>query len=148
MKLAIKVAGRPKDIVAKVLLEGIRHYDHNFDLALETAVNGAVNQMKRYSGILDTIITLSPLLGIFGTVLGIIDSFNLLGSSLVDPKAVTGGIAQALITTATGLAIAMPTLIFHNYFNMRLESNASEIEKYVNALSMVHRRTNIGNRKP
>ncbi|MFH1996201.1 MAG: MotA/TolQ/ExbB proton channel family protein [Candidatus Omnitrophota bacterium] len=138
--MAIRAARSSRDFIAKILLEGVKHFDHNFDLALETAVSDALNRMRRYTGILDTIVTLAPLLGIFGTVLGIIDSFNLLGSSIVDPKAVTGGIAQALITTAAGLAIAMPTLIFNNYFNARIESSASEIEKYVNALEMTRRR--------
>ncbi len=64
--------------------------------------------MRRYMTVLDTMITVAPLLGIFGTVIGIISSFDLLGSSGIEhPQAVTAGIAQALITTAAGLGIAI-----------------------------------------
>ena len=80
--------------------------------------------------VLDTIITLAPLLGILGTVLGIIDSFDLLGAGGArDPMAVTGGIARALITTATGLTIAILTLIPYNFLRSRVESSLNEIEE-------------------
>lgn len=76
-------------------------------------------------------------MGIFGTVIGIIISFGIIGKGgLVDPGAVTGGIAQALITTASGLIIAIFTLIPFNYFNSLIESSAQEIEKHVNALEI------------
>lgn len=87
-------------------------------------------RMSRSLGVLDTIITLSPLLGILGTVLGIIESFDLLGEmGARDPMAVTGGIAKALITTATGLAIAILMLIPYNFFRARTESTLNEIEE-------------------
>ena len=125
------------DTIARILLEGIKNYDSNFVNALEATATNEINAMKKYMVILDTIITLSPLLGIFGTVTGIIISFGILGQGgLVDPGAVTGGIAQALITTATGLIIAIFTLIPFNYFSSQIESNAQEIEKYVNALEI------------
>ena len=80
--------------------------------------------------ILDTVITLSPLLGILGTVSGIITSFDLLGAmGIQDPKAVTGGIAQALITTAAGLTIAIITLIPYNIFVRRTEKLTASLEK-------------------
>ena len=73
--------------------------------------------MRRFMGVLDTMITVAPLLGIFGTVLGIIASFEMLGSAGIDnPQAVTAGVAQALITTATGLGIAILSVFPYNYF--------------------------------
>ena len=134
---AIKTCKQTNDIIVKILLEGIKNYNYNFVNALEATATNEINSMKKYMVILDTIITLAPLLGIFGTVTGIIISFGILGrGGLVDPSAVTGGIAQALITTASGLIIAIFTLIPFNYFNSLTESNAQEIEKYVNALEI------------
>ena len=134
---AIKTCRQSNDPISKILLEGIKNYDYNFISALEALATNEINTMKKYMVILDTIITLSPLLGIFGTVLGVIISFGILGKGgVVDPNAVTGGIAQALITTASGLIIAIFTLIPFNYFNSLIESNAQEIEKYVNALEI------------
>ena len=77
-------------------------------------------QTERFSGILSTIVTASPMLGILGTVTGIIQSFELLGGnqSMIDPNDVSGGIAEALITTAGGLIIALaapfPYMIFRS----------------------------------
>ncbi len=134
---AIKACKETEDTIAKILLEGFKNYNYNFVNALEATATNEINIMKKYMVILDTVITLAPLLGIFGTVVGIIISFGILGKGgLVDPGAVTGGIAQALITTASGLIIAIFTLIPFNYFNSLIESNAQEIEKYVNALEM------------
>jgi biopolymer transport protein ExbB len=87
-------------------------------------------RMSRFMMVLDTIITLAPLLGILGTVMGIIDSFDLLGQKGArDPMAVTGGIARALITTATGLGIAILTLIPYNFFRAAIERRLNAIEE-------------------
>jgi biopolymer transport protein ExbB len=84
-------------------------------------------------------ITVAPLLGILGTVVGIIESFEILGSSGINtPKAVTGGIAQALITTASGLAIAIITVFPYNYFNSRIEQAIRIIEKYATSFEIVY----------
>jgi len=88
---------------------------------MEAASERIIKEMSKNLMILETLITLSPLLGIFGTVTGIIISFDMLGKMGVEaPRVVSLGIAQALITTAFGLAIAMPTLIFYNYFRKYL----------------------------
>ena len=79
------------------------------------------------------------LLGIFGTVIGIINSFEMLGTAGIEnPKAVTAGIAQALITTATGLGIAIFSVFPFNYFNSRIEKAAHTIEKYATSLEIVY----------
>jgi biopolymer transport protein ExbB len=89
--------------------------------------------------VLDTMITVAPLLGIFGTVIGIIISFEILGTTGIEnPQAVTAGIAQALITTATGLGIAILSVFPYNYFNSRVENAALAIEKYATSLEIVY----------
>lgn len=78
--------------------------------------------VKRMLWMIDTTITLSPLLGLLGTILGIIDTFNALASQGVsDPQAVSQGIGTALFATAAGIGIAVVCLVFHNYFNERVE---------------------------
>jgi biopolymer transport protein ExbB len=78
--------------------------------------------IKRLLWLIDTTITLSPLLGLLGTILGIIDTFNALASQGVsDPQAVSRGIGTALFATAAGIGIAAFCLVFHNYFMERVE---------------------------
>ena len=96
--------GNTQDFIIKILVTGILHREFNMTKAMETAASDELDRMRRHLSILDTMITVSPLLGIFGTVVGIILSFELLGKTgLADPQAVTAGIAKALITTASGL---------------------------------------------
>jgi biopolymer transport protein ExbB len=135
-----KVSGS-KDYIIKVLVSGILHRQFSMSKAMEASAADEINQMKRYMGVLDTMITVAPLLGILGTVLGIIDSFEVMGSSGIEhPRAVTGGIAQALITTATGLAIAILSVFPYNYFNSRIDRAALRIEKYATSLEIVYKK--------
>lgn len=104
---------------------------HAVHEALELEIEKALDRTRAYLVGLDTIATLTPLLGIFGTVLGIIQSFNVIGaSSIPDPQAVGVGLAEALISTAAGLAVAMPSLIFHNFFMSLSEKHISQLDKY------------------
>ena len=84
-----------------------------------------------------TIVTVAPLLGILGTVLGIIDSFDLLSDAgIQNPQAVLGGIAQALITTAAGLTVAVISLLPMNYFLSRLQKQAELIADLATQLEL------------
>lgn len=138
-----------QDYIARVLLEGIVHRNYSLSQALEMGAEEEVKRMRRNLTILDTIITLAPLLGILGTVMGIIDSFHLLGAAGIEsPRVVTEGIAQALITTATGLAIAIMTLIPYNYFLSRIERTARVIEKFASSLELTFERQRNSTRGP
>ena len=138
---AVQRARDSRDYIARVLLEGIVHRNYSLSQALEMGAEEEVKRMRKNLTILDTIITLAPLLGILGTVIGIINSFHLLGAAGIEsPQVVTEGIAQALITTATGLAIAIMTLIPYNYFLSRIERTAREIEKFANSLELTFER--------
>jgi biopolymer transport protein ExbB len=128
-----------RDYVVRILVTGILHREFSMGKAMETAAADEIQKMRRYLIILDTMITVAPLLGIFGTVMGIITSFELLGASgIQNPQAVTAGIAQALITTATGLAIAIPSVFAYNHFNARAEQAALAVEKYATSLEIVY----------
>lgn len=117
-----------RDFALRVLLCGLAHRDCGLRETMEVAATKEIDRMKRGLDILDTIITMAPLLGILGTVLGIIDSFDLLGAGGIEnPRAVTGGIAQALITTAAGLTVALVTLVPFNYFVERVRKATNEI---------------------
>ncbi len=128
---AIEAGKSGKDSMSmRVLLAGLKHRKHGLTEAMQIAGENEIEKTKQGLSILDTIVTMAPLLGILGTVTGIIKSFDLLGVSLVDnPKAVVGGIAEALITTAAGLVIALVTLIPLNYFMNRSAETARKLEQ-------------------
>jgi biopolymer transport protein ExbB len=128
-----------KDYIIRILISGILHREFSMTKAMESATAEEIKRMRQYMGVIDTMITVAPLLGIFGTVIGIIFSFEALGTSgIQDPKAVTSGIAQALITTAAGLGIAILSVFPYNYFNSRVEKAALDIEKYATSLEIVY----------
>jgi len=127
------------DYVVRVLVCGLVHRGYSLSKAMEMAALDEIKRMKRYLPVLDTMITAAPLLGILGTVIGIIHSFDMLGrAGIQDPQAVTSGIAQALITTAVGLLIAIFTLFPYNYFMSKVEKAGIRIEKYATSLEIVH----------
>jgi len=127
------------DYIIRILVNGILHREFSMVKAMESAAADEIKKMQQYMSVLDTMITVAPLLGIFGTVIGIIASFEVLGSAGIEhPQAVTAGIAQALITTATGLGIAILTVFPYNYFNSRARYAAMAIEKYATSLEIVY----------
>jgi biopolymer transport protein ExbB len=109
---AVKTGEGSRDFVARILTYGLTHRDKS---ASEAVLRAAGRELKRYNrglSILDTVITLAPLLGLLGTVTGMIHSFGLLGGQEIEaPQAIAGGIAEALIATACGLAVAILALL-------------------------------------
>ena len=137
-----------KDYVIRILITGILHREFSMAKAMESAAADEIRCMQKYMGVLDTMITVAPLLGIFGTVIGIIMSFEALGSAGIEqPQAVTAGIAQALITTAAGLGIAILSVFPYNYFNSRIEDAVLAIEKYATSLEIVYEKPSQVSRK-
>jgi biopolymer transport protein ExbB len=138
---ALTLGKKSKDHLVKIVCFALSHHKSSRINMLEMAADDEIDRMKRGMAILDTIITMSPLLGILGTVTGIIVSFDFLGQAgIEDPKAVTGGIAQALITTAAGLTIALATIIPYNYFVVKLEKTARNIEKCTTSFEIFHKK--------
>ena len=127
---ATKLAQSTYDVTARVLLAGLKNKAYGLKENMEASAADLIDRMKSGLKILNTIITMSPLLGILGTVIGIIESFNILGiQGIGNPKDVIGGMAQALITTAVGLSIALITLVPYNYFIHRVQKAAKNIEQ-------------------
>lgn len=119
-----------RDFVARTLCSALAHRrEKSISSALLRAAERELARYDRGLSTLDTIITLAPLLGLLGTVTGMMRSFNMIGGTeLGAPTAITGGIAEALIATAFGLAIAITALIPFNYLNARLEQARREIQ--------------------
>ena len=135
---AIRAGRDAKDFVARTLVFALKERASSFTNALLWASSEELKRFNRGLAVLDTVITLAPLLGLLGTVTGMIRSFSLLGGTeLGAPSAITGGIAEALIATAFGLGIAITALLPFNYLNARLEEARREIEVAGNRLELL-----------
>jgi biopolymer transport protein ExbB len=126
---AARLGEGSKDFVVRALTYALTHREKSFSEAMLRSANWELKRFNRGLTLLDTAITLAPLLGLLGTVIGMIRSFNMLGGSeLGAPAAITGGIAEALIATAFGLGIAITALLPFNYLNAREEEARLEIQ--------------------
>jgi biopolymer transport protein ExbB len=104
---------------------------------IESRVDAAAAQIERDMSrglwLLETIVTAAPLIGLLGTIVGMMHSFRLIGGDgLVNPSGVTGGVAQALIATAIGLVIALVALFAFNFFSRRIDRLMDELESFAN----------------
>lgn len=125
-----------------VLAAGIKNYPHGREVmkeSIEQAGRAVVHQMGRYLNTLGTIAAISPYLGLLGSVLGMIKVFSTFSEStgVGNPMHLAGGISEILITTASGLAVAIPSLMFHRYFEGRVDELALMLEE--EALSLIER---------
>jgi biopolymer transport protein ExbB len=135
---AMLIGEGSNDFVVVTLVYGLRHRHKAFSNALLQAANKELKRFSRGLPVLDTVITLAPLLGLFGTVTGMIHAFGLLGGKELEaPAVITGGIAEALIATAYGLLTAIVELIPFNYLNARLEEARHEIEDATTHLELL-----------
>lgn len=126
---ALEAAKGSPDFIARTLAYALEHRETSLSNAYLQAANRELARFGRGLAVLDTSVTLAPLLGLLGTVTGMIRSFGLLGDQeLAAPVALTGGIAEALIATAFGLLIAVVALIPFNYLNAKLEGARHELE--------------------
>ena len=131
---AMQIAKRTRGPVAAILAAGIAYYDREpkeIEAHMELVGREEIFKMERRLNALDTIVTISPLLGILGTVTGIIDSFNVLAGleGVVNHQLLSVGIAEALITTATGLIIAIPASAVYSYVNTLIDRNTADMRK-------------------
>ncbi|MCU7861663.1 MAG: MotA/TolQ/ExbB proton channel family protein, partial [Candidatus Thiodiazotropha sp. (ex Lucinoma kastoroae)] len=112
---------RTSSPLGRILAAGLINRDHNKEVmkeAIEEVGRQVVHELERYLNTLGTIASISPLLGLLGTVIGMIKVFSVIVTAGVgDPGVLAGGISEALITTAAGLSVAIPSLMFHRYFS-------------------------------
>lgn len=116
---------------AYVAVEGVKAMAEGRDgaLALDVAYNTAAAQLRARLNYLSTLVTLSPLLGLLGTIAGMISSFQIFNLQAGQPMAITGGIGEALIATATGLCVAIFALVVHSYFAQRMDIILTAVEQ-------------------
>lgn len=125
---AQQLSAGSSDAVLRVVHAGLTHRHASLQGALQAAAGIEIKQAGRFLTAMDTIITLAPLLGLLGTVTGIMGSFSSIGSSELAVEKVTGGIGEALIATAFGLGIAIVTLIPYNWFHAKVAALQHDIE--------------------
>ena len=125
------------DFVVRSLRAGLAHGHESLTNALLRSCALELRPFNRGLSVLDTIITLAPLLGLLGTVTGMIRAFGVVRGELDAPTAITGGIAEALIATAFGLGIAILSLLPFNYLNTRLEEARHELQDAATRLEML-----------
>jgi biopolymer transport protein ExbB len=138
---ASNIAAGSEDPVVRVIRHGLAHVGHSHGSllgALQLAAGVELKRAGRFLMVMDTLVTLAPLLGLLGTVTGLMGAFLHIGSAELSVTGVTGGIGQALIATACGLGIAIFSLIPFNYFSARvaqlqfdLETAATNVEVMV-----------------
>lgn len=124
--------------ISAVLATGIEHMDNplaEMELAMKNEGEMWVPQMEKHIHVIDTVITAAPLMGLLGTITGMMSSFRALSSSGVnDPGAITGGVSEALIATATGLVIALLCLGAYNYLSHMIKNFIYGMESAVSRL--------------
>jgi biopolymer transport protein ExbB len=134
---AIRVSKATKFYVVRALGYALAHKENSLASALLYSQAQELKRFQRGVPILDTVITLAPLLGLLGTVTGMMGSFSLIGGELSAPGAITGGIAEALIATAFGLGIAITALLPFNFLNARTEEARHEMESAATQLELL-----------
>jgi biopolymer transport protein ExbB len=138
VKEAIKICEQSKGPVASVMKAGLLRYGHAREDVEKTIENAALYELDRLEkrlGVLATTANVAPMLGFLGTVAGMIKSFATLAEQgLTNPAAVAVGISEALITTATGLIIAIPAQLVYNWYTTKVTRFVRDIETASNML--------------
>ncbi len=125
---ASRLSRGSRDPVLRMMWNGLNHQHSSLQGALQVAAGIEIKRAGRFLVVMDTLVTLAPLLGLLGTVTGLIRSFSFLGNEELAVQAVTGGIAEALIATACGLGIAIFSLVPFNFFTSRVSNLEFELQ--------------------
>ena len=130
-------AAKDKDNMVAYLVNSAldaRAAGEDVPMTLEAVYGEAAMLLRARLNYLSTIVTLAPLLGLLGTISGMIQSFSVFNLQAGQPMAITGGIGEALIATATGLLVAIFSLVVHTYFAQRMDTMLTLLEKTMNTL--------------
>ncbi|MFL6537383.1 MAG: MotA/TolQ/ExbB proton channel family protein [Chthoniobacterales bacterium] len=125
---ASRLSRGTRDPVLRMMFNGLNHQHASLQGALQVAAGIEIKRAGRFLVVMDTLVTLAPLLGLLGTITGLMRSFGSLGNEELAVGAVTGGIAEALIATACGLGIAIFALIPFNFFTSRVSNLEFELQ--------------------
>jgi biopolymer transport protein ExbB len=125
---ASRLSRNTRDPVLRMIWNGLNHQHASLQGALQVAAGIEIKRAGRFLVVMDTLVTLAPLLGLLGTITGLMRSFSFLGNEELAVQAVTGGIAEALIATACGLGIAIFALVPFNFFTSRVSNLEFELQ--------------------
>ena len=125
---ASRLSRDSRDPVLRMMWTGLNHQHASLQGALQVAAGIEIKRAGRFLVVMDTLVTLAPLLGLLGTITGLMKSFSFLGNEELAVQAVTGGIAEALIATACGLGIAIFSLVPFNFFTSRVSNLEFELQ--------------------
>jgi biopolymer transport protein ExbB len=125
---ASRLSRDSRDPVLRMMWNGLNHQHASLQGALQVAAGIEIKRAGRFLVVMDTLVTLAPLLGLLGTITGLMKSFSFLGNEELAVQAVTGGIAEALIATACGLGIAIFALVPFNFFTSRVSNLEFELQ--------------------
>ena len=136
---ALVIGRKSKDFIAKILVYSLTNRDYSLSNAFVRASGQELARFQQGVATLDTCITSAPLLGLLGTVTGMMRTFGALGGGDIGAAAgtITGGVAEALIATACGLAVAVLGLLPYNYLNARAEQAKQEVADASHALEIL-----------
>jgi biopolymer transport protein ExbB len=139
---AVAIGKKSPDFVARILTYALTHKEASLHNAFIRASNNELKRFQQGVPVLDTVITAAPLLGLLGTVTGMMKTFgNMTGDIAAAASGITGGVAEALIATAMGLAIAIIGLIPYNILNSRAEEAKHQVGDASNALELILKKT-------
>ena len=129
--------------LGRVLAAGILNESHGREImkeSIEEVGRQIAHELERYLNSLGTIASITPLLGLLGTVIGMINVFSaIMASGVGDPAVLAGGISQALITTASGMSVAIPSLMFYRYFRGKVDELVIQMEtEALKLVEMMH----------